>query len=374
MPKKLLIATDNFLPRWDGIARFLNEILPFLAVDFEVTVIAPRFRGKKGEEDYVVYRVPTHLFRVGDFNPPKFKPFMIKKIVRQHDIIWSQTIGPIGGTAIYYGRKYNKEVISYVHSIEWELVAESLGKGNIVRSTAIGLTKKIARWLYRKCDLILVPSREVKDVLEGEGISVPKKVLHLGVNTTYFVPSKNKVEAKERLGWNKDKVYIGFHGRIGREKDLPTLHEAFLKVHAAYPNTELVVIGTGVPNVMSLFNHPHEHLLGSIDQVAPYLQALDIYVLPSLTETTSLSTMEAMSCGTAVITTPVGYIKKYILPGHNGYFFEKGDVEDLAKKIEGLVRNEELREFIGKNARRTIVNYYRWSETVRKVRETFQSV
>ena len=41
--KKLLIATDNFLPRWDGIARFLNEIIPRLSEDFDITVVSPNF-------------------------------------------------------------------------------------------------------------------------------------------------------------------------------------------------------------------------------------------------------------------------------------------------------------------------------------------
>ena len=44
--KKLLIATDNFLPRWDGIARFLVELIPALTHKFDVTIVAPRFPGR----------------------------------------------------------------------------------------------------------------------------------------------------------------------------------------------------------------------------------------------------------------------------------------------------------------------------------------
>ena len=45
--------------------------------------------------------------------------------------------------------------------------------------------------------------------------------------------------------------------------------------------------------------------------------------MPSLTETTSLATLEAMSCGLPVIASKVGFIKDYIAKGHNGIFFPK---------------------------------------------------
>jgi len=49
--------------------------------------------------------------------------------------------------------------------------------------------------------------------------------------------------------------------------------------------------------------------------------------LPSLTETSSISTLEAMSCGLPVIATPVGSIPDYIYNRKNGLIFEKKDVK-----------------------------------------------
>ncbi len=368
--KKLLIATDNFLPRWDGIARFLKEVLPFLSVDFDITVVAPNFPGKKDLLSGIrVVRIPLNRFRVGDYNIPKLRFRLMRQLVSESDIVWIQTIGPIGGLAAFYGRRLEKAVIAYAHSIEWELVRESIGKN---RSLVESLTKPFIRWLYNKCDLIMVPSKDVKDLFHREGIIVQKKVVHLGVNTRVFVPARNRSEMKTRLGWDQSKVYIGFHGRIGREKDLPTLHKAFLELRKIHPHVELVIIGTGVPEITDLFKGDGMHNLGVIDNVIPYLQAIDVYVLPSLTETTSLSTMEAMSCGCAVITTPVGYIRRYILPGYNGYFFPAGDSVDLSKKLDKLVTNADMRHMAGSNARKTIVTYYRWADSVEKIRSVLK--
>ena len=80
-------------------------------------------------------------------------------------------------------------------------------------------------------------------------------------------------------------------------------------------------------------------LTGSKDNVVPYLQAMDIYVLPSLTETTSISTLEAMSCGLPVVVTPVGYVKNYIHDGKNGLFFPKKNSGILARKINELIKD-----------------------------------
>lgn len=76
--KKLLIATDNFLPRWDGIARFLSELIPRIKDEYDITVIAPDFPGEKKDICNVI-RIPLFNFRIGDFQPARFKLGLIKK-------------------------------------------------------------------------------------------------------------------------------------------------------------------------------------------------------------------------------------------------------------------------------------------------------
>ena len=99
---------------------------------------------------------------------------------------------------------------------------------------------------------------------------------------------------------------------------------------------------------------------GRSDNISKYLQAMDIFVLPSLTETSSLSTMEAMSCGLVVIATPVGHVQHYIQDGTNGYLFNKKDVRMLSARIEYLIHNQQKFKEIGKEARKTIVQDYSW--------------
>ena len=97
------------------------------------------------------------------------------------------------------------------------------------------------------------------------------------------------------------------------------------------------------------------------------LQAMDIYVLPSLTETTSISTLEAMSCGLPVVVTPVGYVKHYIKDGKNGLLFPKKNSGMLAKKLNLLIKEERLRNKLGAEARKTVIKSFNWEKTVKGI-------
>ena len=112
----------------------------------------------------------------------------------------------------------------------------------------------------------------------------------------------------------------------------------------------------------------------SKDNVIPYLQAMDIYVLPSLTETTSLSTLEAMSCGCAVISTKVGLVKRYIKDKVNGSFFPKGNASALKVKLSWLVENPDIRTELGRNARETVKAKFNWERTEIGIRKALEDL
>jgi glycosyltransferase involved in cell wall biosynthesis len=97
---------------------------------------------------------------------------------------------------------------------------------------------------------------------------------------------------------------------------------------------------------------------------------MDVFVLPSLTETSSLSTMEAMACKLPVIVTDVGNISSYVLDGHNGFIIQKRDSETLSWHLRHLM-DRELRRVFGRNGRETIRKCRNWSQTVKETRNVF---
>ncbi len=365
--KKLLICSDSFLPRWDGIARFLIELIPKLKLDFQIRVIIPRFPGKLVEIPGVkIIRLPISKLTTGDFSVPRFSKSAIKEHISWAEIIWTQTIGPIGGAAIIAGNKAGKPVVSYIHSLEWELFSKSIKvwKGFVYKAT-----KRLAKYLYNKSSLLLVPSLEVVDILQSNGINTPSKPLFLGVDTHHFIPPEHKGLAKSAIGLQENLLTIGYCGRIGREKDLITLYRAYLRVRRRIKHTRLIIVGEGIHDWDKLFDSKEDIINpGSQNNVLPYLQALDVFVLPSLTETTSLATLEAMACGIPPITTKVGLVKEYVNENWNGLFFEMGDAYGLYLKLAELLEDGAKRERLGRNARKTVIEMYDFKKTVEDIK------
>ena len=71
---RLVIATDNFLPRWDGIARFLGEIIPRLLQEYDITVISPDYGLSVLDAKVTRVLIPTSSKRYGDYTPAQWKP------------------------------------------------------------------------------------------------------------------------------------------------------------------------------------------------------------------------------------------------------------------------------------------------------------
>jgi glycosyltransferase involved in cell wall biosynthesis len=229
--------------------------------------------------------------------------------------------------------------------------------------------------IYRLCDVIIVPSIEHAELLNLLGIKSTKKVVHLGVDIRLYKPPVSKSQAKHDLGIDPLKFVVGYSGRLSLEKDLKTLYRAFIRLTKKYRDVVLLIAGGGRSELEKLFSGKENVIFtGLKDSLVPYYQAMDVYVLPSLTETTSLTTMEAMSCGVAVVATPVGFIKEYINDGSNGLLFPKQNSYALYQKLEYLKKNPEARETLGKKARETIVENYTWEKTAKGIREVIDNL
>jgi len=369
--KKLLIVTDSFLPRCEGITRFLFEIIPKLTDSYKITILAPKFDDKEYKIDGVdIVRMPVMKIQFGDLYPAKFNYKGVKKLVEQHDIVFIQSIAALGLSAVKAAKKLEKPIVAYAHVIEYEIVTKSLGK---MRLFVKHISKMFMKYAYNKINLLLVPFSEVGELFRKQGIKVPYAVVPLGVDSEKFKPAENKIEAKEKLNIDPKHIIIGYVGRIGREKNLLTLYRAFRKLEKRYDNIRLMIVGKGVKDEEKIFTQNRNIMMtGMQNDVVPYLQAMDIFVMPSLTETSSLATMEAMACGLPVVSTPVGLVKEYVEERRNGMFFPFKNSLVLSMKLEKLINNAQLRVRMGANARETMKEKYNWEKTVTLIKDAIR--
>ena len=330
MKKKLVITSDCFLPRWDGIARFLSQLIPQLRNEYEITCIVPEFEGEIKIQGVNIIRIPLLKIRFGDIFFSRFQYRKIKEIISKHDLIFNQTIGPIGMCSIIAASRLKKPVISYVHSIEWELASKSIKR---FRRLISFLIKLIARRLYNKCNVLMVPSHDVEDLLYVNKVKSKKVVVKLGINTDLFAPDILKRSIRKQLEFDSRSFIIGFCGRIGREKDIPTLYKAFKILKKRYNNLKLLIVGSGIQK-----------------EIPDALRAKDQVRLTTLRGTLAAFTNEAVAKGK----TPqdkltddeaIAVIRRLVKQRKDSIEqFEKGQRQDLAdnEKLEMKVLEEFL--------------------------------
>ena len=225
--------------------------------------------------------------------------------------------------------------------------------------------------MYKKCTEIFVPYKALKDELIDKKVHVPIRVAKLGVDIHRFSPVVDNEKCKEKSHIDKDAFVIGYVGRISKEKNVGVLLSAFTKLidQKSMNKYHLLIVGDGPLDQTKEFrNNNNCTITGFVDNVHDYLKAMDIFVMPSLTETTSLATLEAMSTGLPVIATKIGFIQKYITKNHNGIFFPKNSPTMLAMKIEKLRKDPELRTKLGHNARNTIAYSFSWERSINKIK------
>jgi len=113
--------------------------------------------------------------------------------------------------------------------------------------------------------------------------------------------------------------------------------------------------------------------LGAINhvEVANILSKSSIFVFPSLKEGMPRALLEAMACGTAVIGSNVSGIKDIVRHECNGILVPPRDPVALTDAILTLLKDENLRRFLGQNARELMVKKYNWDKVTDKLEEVY---
>lgn len=371
---KILIVADTFYPQVDGVIRFMEEFISRSKNDFELTLLVPGFDHKKEIKGIkTIFLEASRMFKLSTYPSIKlsFKNLRaIKRAVKQTDIVFAQDSALAGYLSIKYARRYHKKALFYTHQFTWKQFEKVVSP--LAGKLFTNLVKNISVKALNRCDLVLLPYSEAKEEFRKAGVNADMKIARLGIDINKFLPSQDKQASKKMLQL-PNKLIIGYVGRISKEKNTLVLLNAFNRLN--HQKFFLLMVGDGQPEIVEKFQkNKNCKVTGFVDNVQGYLQAMDIFVMPSLVETTSLATLEAMSCGLPVIVTKVGFMKEYVIKDHNGLFFPRTSPALLAMKIEKLARNPALREKLSYNARKTIAYSFSWERSINKVKKILLKV
>lgn len=366
----MLIA--SYFPRLGGAERQLAAVVPYLqASGMDVQVITRRHRGLPEFEiidDVQVYRLPIYGSKVSA--SILFTINGVSVLRRsQPDIIHAHELFSPTTTAILAKKILGVPVVVTAHR------SGTIGDVQRLQKKLFGAQRMA---LFRKeVDAFISISRDIDDELDRAGVLTEKRYfIPNAVDENRFSPlvSKAKKNLRIELGL-PDCLIVIFSGRLAPEKRVEHLIDIWPAVREEFPGALLLILGSGI-NEAELKNQAGDgvRFTGAVKDVVPYLQASDVFVLPSAAEGLSVAMLEAMSTGLPVVVTNVGGATDAIDPGENGMLIPVDDIPALREAIITLLRNEQLRAELGRRARQRIIDRYNLKAVAKTLSQVYSKV
>lgn len=159
-------------------------------------------------------------------------------------------------------------------------------------------------------------------------------------------PSHSRHQFRKQWGIPTDALVIGTIGRLHPTKGQTYLIKAALRLRLKFPELHLLLIGDG-PLRQDLeselrYNQIPYTLTGYLPHAYEALPAIDLFVLPSVSEGMGLVLLEAMKAGVPIVASAVGGIPEVVRAGKDGLLVPPGDVSRFAEACASIIENPNL--------------------------------
>jgi len=205
------------------------------------------------------------------------------------------------------------------------------------------------RWLYRSAAAHVVTTGERlrEQVMRETGLAATHVTsVPTGIDLARFSPG-DRAQARARLGLPADAFVVGIVATLRSWKG----HRYLVDALADLPAALLVMVGDGPgadnlrAQVKALGVESRVRMPGNQDDVVPWLQAFDVFALPSYAnEGVPQAIMQAMACRIPIVTTAVGSIGEIVADDQTGLFVQPQSAESLRVALERLRAEPELRQ------------------------------
>jgi L-malate glycosyltransferase len=226
--------------------------------------------------------------------------------------------------------------------------------------------------LQKLTNTVVAVSRDVKDRLVSyEGID-PKKiqVVYNGTRPLPPMTPKDRNALRHRLGFQENDIVAGFIGRLDPIKNLPLILEGFLRAFRQCPALKLLIIGDGPmmaqtkDSIRQLNIQKQVTLAGYQPDAAKLAPAMDIFLLVSFSEGTSMALLEAMSAGVPAIVTRVGGNPEIVVHDQTGWIIFSDDPDALTKALVEAATDREKCQTMGTNAEKRFLEKFTFNRMI----------
>jgi glycosyltransferase involved in cell wall biosynthesis len=372
-PLHVVMLIQDYHPRLGGAQRQIAEQAPLLKdLGVEISVLTRRYPGLQAFER--INGVPVHRLPIPGPKALAAVTFILSavwKIIRlRPNLIHAQELLSPASAAV---------LARWLTGIP--VVAKVLRGGHLGDMAKIS-RGKFGKWrvplICNNIDGYAVISREIDTELHAANVPVSRRFrIPNGVDIERFkpAPAADISALRQSLGLNPQDLLALYAGRLETEKRVDQIIECWKQIRQNHPQARLLVLGSGSQEkVLRQIAGEGVDFIGQVDNVIPYLQAADLFILPSSTEGLSNAMLEALSCGLPVIATSVGGAEDVIQHGQNGWLIAPDQPKELCQAILTLFAAPELRKTLGVNARQGIVEHYALPVVVQNIRAMYDEV
>lgn len=261
-----------------------------------------------------------------------------------------------------------EEVNSHVDNYIRELARESGDSIKTIKDSIPDYQERIE--CYKLADFILCPSTYVYNSFVNEGVKQEKLIkITYGINSKHVLGKSTLKEA--------NKFVVLFVGQLHYRKGLKYGIEAFDKLN--YKNKELIIVGpmTNQPGIdttrLNKRDITYRGVLKGLELSKAYANA-SILLMPTIEDGFGLVITEAMSHGTAVITTSHSIGADLICNGKDGFIVAPRDSNAILNVFNRVAADAELLNEVSKNALKKSQSFQNWDSYATTLIDTVEQI
>ncbi|MFB6291744.1 MAG: glycosyltransferase [Candidatus Bipolaricaulia bacterium] len=350
---KIGFVTGAYLPAPGGVTTsVVNFSKQLRKLGQEVLVFCPDYPEEETTDDEHVYRIPSYYspllkdFRLTD-------PFQAARVFRRKfsslDVVHIHLPTIMSPPARWIAGFYDVPIFLTYHT-NLELYIRHYVPGvpeNVARAVAKFYTSRETG----NGEKVFVPSPDMKSLLQSYDLEPPLEVLPTGIDLESYERRNESVRTlREQFGIKENEKILLYVGRVGSEKNVGFLLDAFKEIARKFSRVHFVIVGGGrglgkiLSRVSKMDASRKIHFTGYVEQediLAQYYREADVFLFASLTETQGLVIAEALAAKTPVVALDAPGVRD-VIKSDKGGFLVPEDVEAFSEKVLDLLKDSGL--------------------------------